>query len=115
MLIYRVTEYILPTNLTSPDGLVGSINSNVPYFSSFLLFFVFLLIMLSGYFSKARREGSERSGNLPMWGSISGLITSTGSYILFLSDKGLVNLMNVIISVVVTIIMTAWFLFSSDM
>lgn len=106
--------YALPTNNTvTPDQLVINISQNVPIIPNILLVTIFLVIALSGYMSKSRREGSEKAGNLPMWFAIAGLITSTGSFILFLAD-GIVNITTVITCFSVTILSCLWYLFSDN-
>lgn len=99
--------------ITSPDQLVGSIVATVPILPNLILFFTFVVIMLSLYYARARREGSEKSGNLPMAGAIAGLITFTGAIVLFIAD-GIVNITTVVIVFAVTMIFVMAALFNQD-
>lgn len=79
-----------------------------------LLFLIFLAIMGVGYFVQERRTGA---GNLYMWAAISGLITTTGAFTLFLYDMAnsglvLINIEVVLICTIVTIVCAFAFLIS---
>lgn len=102
--------YSIP-NMSSSGGIeeIGAaVASQVSYFWAGILFFVFCSIWGVGYFSQERRVGA---GNSAMWAAIAGLITTSGSFILFLYDN-LVTIDVCIISVIITIISAAAFLIS---
>lgn len=101
-----------PTNLTNGtqgiEAIIAYEATQIPQFMPMILLMVYVVIAGVGYFSQERREVR---GNLAMWCAISGLITTTLSFILFLYN-GLINIQTVVICVVVTILSVAAFLFS---
>lgn len=88
------------------ESLLAAENTQLTGVTAGLLFFIWLAILGFGYFAQERRTGA---GNLPMWAAISGLITTTGAFILFLYDLTntgivLLNIEELLICVVVTIV-----------
>lgn len=107
--------YTLP-NLTNGSQGIESIiayeTTQLPGMMAGLLFLIYIAILGAGYFAQERRTGA---GNIAMWSAISGLITTTGAFTLFLydiSNSGLVliNLEVVIICMLVTIVSAFFFL-----
>ena len=99
--------YALPnfTNNTGMEEVLQYGSQQVPILAPAILLLVYIVILVSGYFSQERKTGT---GNFLMWASISGLITTTGAFMLFLYDH-LVNIQTITICVVVTIISVfAW-------
>ena len=109
--------YDLPNFTNGSRGIEDILSyeaTQVAGFTGGILFFIYVVILTSGYFSQERRTGA---GNLPMWAAISGLITTTGGFILFLyqtSTTGLIliNLPTLLICVIVTIVSAIFFLAS---
>lgn len=102
-----------PTNLTNGSGIESVViwtSQQVPILFPLILFFIFITIAGLGYFSLERRKGY---GNLPMWLAISGLITTTGAFILYLYEN-LINLEVVIICMLITFISAVFFILSSN-
>lgn len=103
-------SYEIP-NLSTSGGIetIGAeVARQVNFVWSGILFFVFMGIWGAGYFAQERKVGA---GNAAMWAAISGLITTTGAFILFLYDN-LVPLETIIISIIITIIAAAAFIIS---
>lgn len=98
------------TNETQLDRILVNMSSNIPILFPMLLFFIFIVIALAGAFSNQRRSGYT---NIPMWFSISGLVTTTSAFILFLVD-GLINLATLGTCVALTMAFVLWFFFSGD-
>lgn len=102
--------YAIP-NVTGTGGaedILRAEAAQIPALPGAILFFIFIVIAGAGYYSQERKTGA---GNFPMWGAIAGLITTAGSFALFLYDN-LVNIETMIISLVVTIIFAFFFLVS---
>lgn len=100
--------YVFP-NTSSAGGipeLLANESGQVPGLAAGILFFIYVVILSAGYFSQERRTGA---GNFAMWSAISGLITTTGSFALFLFD-GIVNLQVIVICVVVTMVSAVFFI-----
>lgn len=94
--------YALP-NFTNSSGMEEVLqygSQQVPLLAPALLFMIYIIILVSGYFAQERKTGA---GNFLMWSSISGLITTTGSFMLFLYDN-LVNIQTIMVCVIVTIV-----------
>ena len=100
--------YSLPefTNTTGMEEVLQYGSQQVPFLAPGILFLVYIVILVSGYFAQERKTGA---GNFLMWASISGLITTTGAFMLFLYDN-LINIQTIMICVVVTIISAFAFL-----
>jgi len=101
-----------PTNLTNASGFDSIIiytSQQVPILIPLILLFIYVTIMGVGYFSMERRKGY---GNISLWSAIAGLITTTGSFILYLYE-GLVNLEVIIICMLITFLSAMFFIFSS--
>ena len=109
--------YSLPNLSNGSQGIesiVGYEVSQVPGFTAGILLLIWVVIMGAGIFTGERRTGA---GNVFMWAAISGLITTTGAFILFLYDMTnsgivLINIEVVIICMLVTIVSAFAFLVS---
>jgi hypothetical protein len=101
--------YSLPENVTEPDVLLVKITEQVPGLVPALLFMIWAIITIGGYFTQERRIGT---GHFPMWFTIGGLITTTISFILYLIP-GLLNLEMVIILIAVTFGSAMWYFLAS--
>lgn len=88
------------------DEIVIKESQNIPALMPALLVLIYVIILGVGFYSQERRTGA---GNLAMWSSIAGLITTAGSFVLFLADN-MINIEVVIICLVVTIISAFLFL-----
>ena len=100
--------YELP-NFTNTSGIEEVLqygSQQVPILAPGLLFMIYIIILVSGYFSQERKT---RQGNFLMWASISGLITTSGAFMLFLYDN-LINMQTIMVCMVVTIISAFAFL-----
>ena len=106
--------YELPSNVTNAttglEDLLIYESQQVDSLIPGILLLIYLVILGSGYFSQERSKGR---GNFKMWAAISGLITATLAFILFLYN-GLVNIEVVIIALIISIISSFWFLLSQD-
>lgn len=100
--------YALPnfTNTTGMEEVLQYGSQQVPFLAPGILLMIYIVILVSGYFSQERKTGN---GNFLMWASISGLITTTGAFMLFLYDQ-IVNIQTILVCVVVTIISAFAFL-----
>ena len=103
--------YELPnfTNNTGIEEILQYGSNQVPFLAPAILFMIYIVILVGGYFAQERRVGA---GNFLMWASISGLITTTGAFILYLYDN-VVSIQVVLICVIITIISAFAFLISS--
>lgn len=104
----------LSNSSTGLEGILAAEAAQINGLAAGLLFLVYMVLLGAGYFAQERRTGA---GNLLMWASISGLITTTGAFILYLYDVtnpsvALINIEIVLICVVVTIISAFAFLLS---
>lgn len=96
-------------NFTDTGGIEEILikeSQQIPALWPALLFFIYAVILGVGFYSQDRRTGA---GNLAMWSAIAGLITTAGSFVLFLFDN-MINIEVVIICLVVTIISAFFFL-----
>lgn len=99
--------YSLPDEFNQTGGLdqaLQYVSGQVPTLFPMILVTVFLVIAISGYLSQERKTGR---GNIAMWFSISGLITTTGAYMLFLME-GIINLTVLGICIAITSAASAW-------
>lgn len=106
--------YALPnfTNNTGMEEVLQYGSQQVPILAPVLLFMVWIIIAVSGYYSQQRQ--SVGGGNFLMWASIGGLITTTGAFFLFLYDN-IVNLQTITLFVVITILSVfGWFISDRD-
>lgn len=105
--------YSLPNITNGSSGIEQLLiyeSQQVSSFVPMLLFFFFAVIAGAGIYSQERRVGRA---NVPMWLAIAGFIVSIGSIILYLIP-GFVSLEVLIITMVLTIVFTMWFLLSGD-
>lgn len=104
-------------NGTSFETVYVSTAITVPWLIPLLLFFEFMVIMVSGVVVQNKKIGYS---NVPMWGSIAGLITSTTSIMWSVvtyatTETFTLTTLSVNLTVLaITIIFVAWF-FLSDM
>lgn len=98
------------TNATGLDAIILNTSANVPILFPMLLFFEFIVIALGGIFANSRRVGYS---NISMWFAISGLVTTTSAFILFLVN-GLIQLSTLVICVSITLACVGWFFFSES-
>ena len=110
MPIYNLPSANLSNGSNGIEQLVIYEAQQIPALIPGLLFFIFLAIGLGGYLSQERRTGR---GNMPMWFTIAGFITTSASFILLMYN-GLINLEVVILSMVITIGFALWFMLSPD-
>jgi hypothetical protein len=75
MAVYNISSI----NGTSVDTVYSAIVVLAPWIVPLVLFFEFMLIMLTGIYQQNRRVGFS---NVPMWGSIAGLVTTTSAVLL---------------------------------
>lgn len=66
-------------NQSTMYGAAQAMVSAYPSFIGYVLFFEFIVIMLTGTYAQSRRIGFS---NIFMWGSIAGLITTTSAFTL---------------------------------
>lgn len=89
----------------STNGSIGIeetasyISGQVPSFAPYLIFFLFLAIAGSGYFSEKRARGKS---NIFMWSTVAGTITTISSSVLLFYEN-IINIEIVIILLAVTI------------
>lgn len=106
-----MVNYQLPNeNITGLDNLFSYTSGQIPLLIPGILFMVWIIIALGGYFSQERSRGK---GSFAMWNTIAGVIVSISSFILFLTP-GLMNLETLTIIITITIASAFWFIFSSD-
>lgn len=103
--------YTLPDpSITTPDGLLGYLATQVPFLVPLILLLVFLALTMSGYFYQERRNGRA---NLPLWLAISSFITTTSSFFLFLIPN-VMNIETVSIAIAFTLVFMGWFIFNPE-
>jgi len=100
--------YTIP-NSTDPMNYLVQLSTQVPILMPLLLFLIWLVVLGAGYFSQERRTGR---GNITMWAAISGYMSTTIAFILFLIP-GLISLEVVVIFVIISILSTIGFFFNS--
>lgn len=110
-----MTHVVLPAdsgfNFTEGlDQLFFYTASQVPIFLPMVLFGLFMVVMLGGFFTQQRQTGK---GDITMWMAIGGYITTGAAFILSLIE-GLLSLQTVIIILVITIFLTTLYLLSRD-
>ena len=99
------------TNFTDGlDKLFIYVAGEVPIMIPLILFSFFMITLLGGFSSQVRREGK---GDLPMWFSIAGYLTSILAMLMLLID-GLINLTTVLITLSITFAGVAWFFMSRN-
>jgi hypothetical protein len=103
MVIYDISAI----NGTSLDVTYTGIITMAPWLSPLILAFEFIIIMLGGVYAQNRRIGFS---NVPMWGAIAGLVTTTSAFILT-AINGVVNLETLGILIALTIGFAFWFFF----
>lgn len=100
-------------NITSEIGLdkiLINISQQVPSLFPMLLFFEFMVIAIGGAFANQRRVGYT---NISMWCAISGLVTTTSAFILFLVN-GIITITTLSVTCAFTIAFVMWFFFTGD-
>lgn len=100
--------YNPPNQTTGIDTIFIDIMSEVPSFVPSFLFFIFMVVLLSGTISQRRRSGSA---DTPMWMTIAGISTLMVALPLTLT-LGLIDVVTLSIVVVVTVVSGFWFFMS---
>jgi hypothetical protein len=97
--------YSLPNwtgNAGGIEVLMAEGSRQYPGFAMGILAFIYIVILGAGYFAQDRKVGA---GNMAGWASVSGLITTTLSFILFLYDN--IVSIDVVITFMIISILTA--------
>lgn len=99
-------------NINSTDlaTTYAGISTISPWLFPAILFFEFCVIMFSGVYAQNRKVGFS---NIPMWGSIAGLVTTTTAFF-WSAVSGIINLDTIGVCIGITIGFSLWF-FLSDM
>ena len=105
-------------NATNYDTLYVTVGTSFPWLMPLVLFFEFMVIMLSGVVTQNRRIGFS---NVPMWGTIAGLVTTTSAFFWSVVSAGvngqvftLINLSTIVMCIAVSSGFALWFFLSSD-
>lgn len=101
-MVYNITAI----NSTGLDTVYQGIFALNPWLMPTILFFEFIVILLSGVYAQNRRIGFS---NVPMWGTIAGLVTTTSGFILT-AISGVIDPLTLTLSISVTILCAAIFL-----
>ena len=106
-----MVTYVLGDKVNQSGGIEWPllyIGKNVPSITLYILFFIWFAITSAGFLSQKRQIGRA---NLLMWGSIGGLITTTGAFILYLFplETPLISLPMVVIILSSTLIINFLF------
>lgn len=107
--------YTLPaeTNInftTGADKLLLYVSQEVPILMPMFFTFVFMVIMLGGFFNEQRRRGE---GSIAQWSAIAGYITLLLAIFISLSE-GLVSPTILGSILAVSLISTVWFMMSKN-
>jgi hypothetical protein len=102
--------YNISNNITEVQDLFVNVSREVETFAPMLLLFVWLFITMTGYFAQDRRTGKS---NIPMWLTVGGFFTNILAFILFLIS-GIINLYVLTTSLVIFLIVAAWFMFAGN-
>ncbi len=107
--------YALPNNTalnfsTGLDKLFVYVANQVPTFIPMMLFSLFMIIFLGGFFAQQRRTGT---GDIAQWFSIAGWLTAISALLMFLIPD-LINLPTVLITFGVAFTGMIWFYFTKD-
>lgn len=97
-------------NVTTLDGALVGMKTALPQFTAYVLLFEFVVIFLGGIYAQNRRIGFS---NIPMWGTIAGLITTVSAFLLSAISSS-IDLITIIISFSITLVFALWF-FLSDL
>lgn len=97
-------------NNSDLGNIYAGISGLAPWLFPAILFFEFCVIMFSGVYAQNRKIGFS---NIPMWGTIAGMITTTTAFILS-AISGILNLDTIGICIGTTIGFALWF-FLSDL
>lgn len=92
------------------DRIFVYVAQQVPIFIPLVLFALFMIVLLGGFFAQKRSEGK---GDMPQWFAIAGYITTIAAMLMLLVDN-LVNLTTVIITISVSLVGSIWLFFSKD-
>ncbi|GIW67813.1 MAG: hypothetical protein KatS3mg096_708 [Candidatus Parcubacteria bacterium] len=96
--------YEIPTNVSTPDALIGGIVSNMPFLVPLTLFFIWFFIFFSGVNRQSSRLGQA---DYPFWALMASLSTLIVSLILSLTS-GFINIDWLSILVVVNLLCAIW-------
>jgi hypothetical protein len=97
-------------NGTDVATVYGGIANQAPWLFPMVLFFEYVIIMIGGVYAQNRKIGYS---NVPMWGAIAGLTTTTSAFFLSIIT-GVIDLNSLGICLAVTIGFAVWF-FMSDL
>jgi len=104
--------YAIPSgNTTGIDNMIVDVATAVPIFVPSLLLFIYFTIFLTGF--RKQRIESSTGGDMPLWGTIAGIVTSIVALILS-TREGLITLPILVIPIVITIISAIWLFASKD-
>lgn len=105
-------------NSTNFETLYVSTNYVAPWLMPLVLFFIFSIIFVSGVVGQSKRIGYS---NVPMWGAIAGLITTTISFFWSVSSTviagqtiTLVSLSTIGVCLAVSFAFALWFFLSDN-
>lgn len=98
-----------PTNMTSISDVLPYVGQQVPALYPGILLLIFVVILSTGFFSQERRRGD---GSITMWLAVSGLVTSTISFLFFLT--GLINTYTLGICVALTVIFAMFYMLNGN-
>lgn len=90
----------------TPEGIFIQASNSMPGLIGAILFFEFMVISMAGYLINRSRTGYA---NILMWFAISGLVTTTSAFFLYLVP-GLMNIETLVITVVISIVFVGIFL-----
>ena len=92
------------------DEAFVDISTSVSAFAPMLLFFIFMVVMITGY---RKQKSSTGFGDAPLWATLAGIVT-TMSALLLTTVSGIVSLPTLVITIVITISCGLWLFMSKD-
>ena len=102
--------YVINDTITDIPSMFVNVSQAVANFGNMLLVFVWFSISILGYMAQDRKT---YKGNIPMWLTVGGFITTTLAFILFIIP-GILSLYSVIICTAIFLACVLWFLFSGQ-
>ena len=104
--------YAIPSgNTTGIDNMIVDVVTAVPIFVPSLLLFIYFVVFLTGF--RKQSERSSTGGDMPLWGTIAGIVTSIVALILS-TREGLITLPILVMPIVITIVSAIWLFASKD-
>jgi uncharacterized membrane protein YjjP (DUF1212 family) len=97
--------YTLPNATSGIDAIAVQTLTAVPSFTPLLLFFIFMLVFLTG---TARQKARTGNADFPQWSVVASISTLMASLVLS-TISGLIQTDYLVIVVVVTILSGVWF------